>query len=242
LACYRYLKADNAKLAQVVTDYRALWEEGRFRPQMNRFALLVNEAGGDCDAVVGQADRLLKEKGSDEARQWLQLDKARALGRCEKATAARELLLKLTREKSEGSVAPALYTLTQDAISRGHTDDALKYYNLLRDGYPGAVGLDALLEKMGGLTPAPASDTRAEEITGTSYSVQVGVFSVEANARKQAARFEKYGEPVESVGKRISNADYLVVMVGHFRDYREAAKFKDRLQRDCNEIFQVVAR
>ena len=149
---------------------------------------------------------------------------------------------KLSREKTGPGGAQALYLLALDAIDQGRTDDAVLYYNLLREGFPSAVGLDALVERMTSLSTLDAHDNTAEKLTGTFYSIQVGVFKIEANSRKQKSLFEDYGKQVDTKFKIISNIKYYVVYVGHFSDYELAVQFKRKLEADHNEVVQVVAR
>lgn len=79
-------------------------------------------------------------------------------------------------------------------------------------------------------------------MTGTVYSVQVGVFSVKDNAKKLAGRLKQYGEPTEISDRVISGKKYYVVYVGRFLSSEEAMVFKARLELSENEAFQVVAR
>ena len=50
---------------------------------------------------------------------------------------------------------------------------------------------------------APADNT-AEKLTGTFYSVKVGVFSSPENARRHAETFKQHNQPVDIVSKDIS--------------------------------------
>lgn len=242
LAHYFYLKGDYEKLGKFVADYQAMWEAGKYRAEMQRFAILLDERNQQFEAAVRQADRYLLTHGRGVEGQWGRLDKARIMHEHSKDIASRKLLRELSREDSGPGVPAALYMLAEDAIARKRTDDAVYFYNLLREGYPSAIGLGALIEAMTGLSTPDAADTQAEEITGTYYSVKVGVFSVEDNAKTMAETFRKYGKPVDVVVRKISSATYNVVMVGHFNDFAEASRFKDQLQSEHNEVFQVVAR
>jgi len=131
--------------------------------------------------------------------------------------------------------------LSYYAIEQNRIDDAILYYNLLKEGYPNAVGLVDLVDKFTGIERKNKSQT-AETITGTFYSVQVGVFSVRDNARALSKSMKKYGKKVEVREKRISDKDYFVVYVGRFRSTDEAIAFKTILEKSENEAFQVVAR
>ncbi len=46
----------------------------------------------------------------------------------------------------------------QDAIERKNTDDAVFYYNILRDRYVSSVGLDALIERLSDMSTPEVND------------------------------------------------------------------------------------
>ncbi len=240
LAMYYLLKEDYQRLSQFVSEYRAYWENGKYRSEMQRFSVLLDERQGAFDVAVKQTDRYLLEYSSGDASQWGMVDKARVMRRYDKDVGAHNMLRKLSREKSGPGVPLALYMLANEAIDQKNTDDAVFYYNLLREGYPTAVGLDALMEKMEGLSSS--HDSRAEKLTGTFYSVQVGVFSVKDNANTQADIFKQYNQKVEIKQKKISDVKYHVVYVGRYTSYEEARKFKTMLETNHKEAYQVVAR
>ncbi len=132
--------------------------------------------------------------------------------------------------------------LADDVIKRSRTDDAVFYYNLCREAYPSAIGLDATIEKMSGMSASGDKENRAEARTGTFYSIQVGVFSSKSNAKKRANEFKKYDKKVDIKSKKISDKNYNVVYVGHFTSYNSALTFKKMLESKYNETFQVKAR
>jgi hypothetical protein len=242
LVQYYFLKEDRIRLGQLVSEYLAYWEAGKYRPEMMRFSILLDESAGAFDAAVRQTDRYLLEYNSGHANQWGLVDKARVMARFDKQVATENMLRKLSREKSGPGVSQALYLLAVDAIRGKNADGAVFYYNLLREAYPGAVGLDALLDDMGALRSIQSSDDRAERVTGTYYSIQVGVFSVKDNARRQAEMFKAYEHEVQIRDKKISEVNYHVVYVGKFTSYEAARGFKAMLEANHKEVYQVVAR
>lgn len=241
LAQYYLLSGNFKRAGELVTEYRVLWENGDYRPEMMRMSVLIDEQSQAYDAAIRQADRYLLENSEGKANQWGTIDKARVMIRYNKGIAAGKLLKKMSREKSGPAAAIALYMLAIDAIDRKDTDDAVFYYNLLREGYPSAVGVDAVLERLGSLSDTFDQSSAAEKLTGTYYSVQVGVFSVKENARKQADLFTQYGQKVEIKPKKIGDVKYQVVYVGRFSNYEEAEKFKTMLETKHQEVYQVVA-
>lgn len=242
LAQYHFLKGDYTRVGQLVTEYLTYWEGGKYRPDMLRYSLLLDELDGAYDAAIRKSDRYLMEFDAGANEQWGLVDKARVMRRYDKFVGAHSLLKRLSREKSGPGVSQALYLLADEAIRDRKTDDAVFYYNILREEYPAAVGTDALLSKIGALPSSLDTDGRAEKLTGTYYAVQVGVFSVKGNAKRQADMFKPYNQPVDIKDKNISNAKYHVVYVGRFTSYEEASKFKTMLETNHKEVYQVVAR
>ncbi|HKK20080.1 MAG TPA: SPOR domain-containing protein [candidate division Zixibacteria bacterium] len=242
LAQYYLLKGDNDKLQKLVADYRAYWEAGKYRPEMFRISILIDEKNGAYDAAVRQVDRYLLEFKDGDLDQWGLIDKARIMGEYDKSVAAESMLRKLSRERGGPGVPQSLYLLANEAIADKHSDDAVFYYNLLREGYPNSIGLSAIVRKMEGLASDTYRDNTAEKLTGTYYVVQVGVFSEKKNAERQADIFKQYDQKVEIGTKTISSTKYNVVYVGRFSSYDAADKFKRKLESDRNEVFQVVAR
>lgn len=243
LAQYYHLTQNWERLERIIVNYRTKFEYGRYREEMMRFSTLLDERGGVSEAALRQADRYLLEYGSGEAEQWGAIDKARVLLNDDKGIGAERMLRGLSREKSGPGVPQALYLLAMDAVKSKRADDAVFYYNVLREAYPGAVGLETLVDRLASMAEGVERRTgEAEEITGTYYAIQVGVFSEADNARRQAERFKKSGWKTEVADKAISNVTYRAVYVGNFSTYEEAAAAKVNLERELNETYQVVAR
>jgi len=241
LAQYYFVKKDYHKVARLLTEYQARWGDGRYAGQVIRLSALLDELAGDFDAALRQCDRFLVACPSGEVAQWGQIDKARVMQAHDKTIGKGSILKQLTREKSGEGIPQALYFLGAEALKKRQSDDAIFYYNLLRESYPDAVGLDELL---GGLAEMPekAASSQAEKLTGTYYSVKVGVFSDRANAKRRADDFKRHGQKVETATKEISGKTYHVVYVGRYQDYLEALNFKTQLEATYNEVFQVVTR
>ena len=242
LAQFYFLKGDFRKLEKIVNDYRALWEAGKYRREMLRLSILVDEMASAYESALRQADRYLLEYSDSEDAQWGIIDKSRIMLNYDKDIGANKLLRKLAREKSGAGVPQALFILAAKAVAKERTDDAVFYYNILREGFPSAVGLDAIVEKMTDLSVPDANDATAEKITGTYYSVQVGVFSIKDNAKRQAEIFSTYDHKIDIKEKTISNKKYHVVYVGRFQTYDEALKLRLIMEASHDEVFQVVAR
>lgn len=222
-------------------DYTARFEPGRHALEMRRLAIAADERAGRFQAALRQADRLSTEVSREADRQWVTVDRGRILAAFGKNIGAMKMLRRLSRAKSGEGVPQALYLLAMHAARGGKVDDAVFYYNVLREAYPAAVGLDALIDSLGTLD-VRSDDDSAERVTGTFYSVKVGVFSKRGNARRQAEIFRAYDRPVDIKRRTISGKRYYVVYVGRFTDWDEAVAFKTQLEATHGDVYQVVAR
>lgn len=242
LAQYYHINRDLDNLGRIVTDYLSRWETGQYRDEMLRYSILMDDLQAQYESALRQLDRYTLSYAYGEPGQWGRLDKARVMLHYGKRIGAAKVLKKLTRQKSGIAVPPAMYLMALSAIADGRTDDAVFYYSLLKESFPSAVGVDALLDRMTGVSPDRASDQLANEVTGTYYSVRLGVFSVKENADNMVLEFKRYGKKVEALNKNISDKHYHVVYIGRFPDYESASRFKNKLQAEHNQVFQVVAR
>ncbi len=242
LAQYYLVTNQFQDLARIVNEYRTYFEEGEFDREMLRLSILLDEKAGRYESALRQADRYLVRYKGSEVAQWGSIDKARLMLAQQKRIGAVEMLRALSREPRGPGVPQALYLLAIDAYNRSQYDDAVFYYNILREAYPGSVGLDVLIERLGAIPDKVKSDNTAEKITGTYYSVQVGVFSEKANADRQRDQFRSYGKKVDIASKTVSGRSYHVVYVGRFTDYNDALQFKTTLEQNHGEVYQVVAR
>ena len=242
LAQYHLLRGNYGELSQLVADYQARWEPGRYSAAMRRLSVLVDDLQQSHESALRQCDRFLMRYTDRDFQQWGLIDKARILAGHGKRIGADETLRKLSRARKGVGVSPALYLLCREAIARNRADDAIFYYNILREGYPSAVGIDHLMTGLGDMSSRTSPDNRAEKLTGTFYSIKVGVFSEPGNARRQADKFRGYDKRVEIKTRDISGRKYRVVYVGHFDDYEAALQFRLRLEGTHQEAYQVVAR
>lgn len=239
LAQYYYFNGNYSKLSSMIREYRSIWPQGKYAGDMSRYSILIDEHNGSYNAAYQQIERMLNS--GDEDR-WARIDQARILLEQRQTTRAAELLRKLSKESDPVAEALALYLLAGRSIERERPDDAVFFYNMLREAYPSAVGLDALVNKMSLLTPTSDADNKAEKLTGTYYSVQVGVFSSKDNAENMADKFKKYDQKIDIKDKYVSDKKYRVVYVGRFTTLEEAYTFKNQIEHAFDEVFQVVAR
>lgn len=242
LAHYYFLKEDFRLLKKTIDDYLMRWENGKYRSDMFRFRVYFEENKKKFNSAIKEIDRFLLEYTKGDKHQFGLIDKARIMSRYNKKVGANKILRSLSREKSGPGVPQALYALASNAIKEKKTDDAVFYYNIHRDGFPHSIGLDATIDKMSGMTTSSDRDNRAENLTGTFYSVQVGVFSSNGNAKNFSKSFKTYNKKIDIKTKIISDKKYYVVFVGHFTTYNSAYTFKETLESKHKEVFQVIAR
>ena len=242
LANYYLIKRDYPKLSRVVNEYRAAYEEGAYEQEMLRLSVLADELQGNLEMAQRQADRYSVRYSSGTEDQWGRLDRARIMIANKKNIGAERLLRQLSREKNGVGVPQSLYLLAQDAIRNSHTEDAVYFYNLLKEAYPAAIGLESLSDQLAALSESYSTGNSAELLTGTYYTIQEGVYSQKENAERQAARFKDAGYKITIGNKEISGKSYFVVYIGRYRDYEEAAKVKRVLEASQGEVYQVIAR
>ncbi|HWR83316.1 MAG TPA: SPOR domain-containing protein [Candidatus Deferrimicrobium sp.] len=242
LAHYHLLHGDMTKATRYVKDYLLLPDNERHRAEMQRLSIMLEETAQAYEAALLQADRYLLEHDSGNDHQWGLIDKARIMLALNKGIGAEKVLRKLSREGSGPGVPPAFYLLTEAAATAGRTDDALFYFNVLREAYSAAIGVDVLTDRLSDLPSRDLDAPDADKRTGTFYSVQVGVFSKEENAERLGQRIAGDDRPVDIEIKVISGTKYQVVYVGRLKTYDDALKLKQQLEAEHNEVFQVVAR
>ena len=236
LAAGRY-----GELADSAEVYLRRWENGKYRGVMLRMTALARSKMNQQDKSDRWYGLIIKEDPNGLYGGLARLDKFRFLFQQKKYDEARKVSRKLSGLKFEEVAVPALYLGSLTALEQSRIDDAIFEYNLLKEQYSRAIGMEDLEDRFSNIRET-ADDQRAEKITGTIYSVQVGVFSVRANAETMVKRMKSYGQSVETSEKIISGKKYFVVYVGRFTSSEKAMALKARLETAEKESFQVVAR
>ena len=175
---------------------------------MLRLQALANRIDGREDRADRLINNLIEENENSREGAIGRLDRARILYEEKKYIEAQNICRRLANTQYDEVIAPALYMLSYYSIEQKRIDDAILYYNLLKEGYPEAIGLDDLVDRFTQIDNQP-QNRAAEEITGMFYSIQVGVFSVKDNANSLAKDMKKYGEKVEVKEKVISNKNIM---------------------------------
>lgn len=228
-------------LLRVTDEYLGVWEAGKYREQMMYLRALAVERSGDKTVAAKLKEQIIKEGASAQLINQIRLSQSSELLARKKYGEAQNLCRKIIKSKDEELSAAAMYLMASAAIETGRVDDAIHYYNLLKESYPGSIGLEELADRFESFEQRSV-DQKAETLTGTVYSLQTGVFSQKANAEALAERMKKYKAPVEIDAKTISGRKYYVVYVGRFRSTDKAMEFRDRLEDEEKESYQVVVR
>jgi len=241
MSLYYFAEGDYSKVVSTAETYLQHWEAGRFRTEMQRLAALAFSLTGDKKKADSYGASMIKENEGRLDGFYGKLDKAYRLYQNRDYISAQNICRRLRQVEYDDIAAAALYMLSYYAIEQKRIDDAILYYNILREGFPHAIGRDDLIDRFSRFE-SKGDDRRAEEMTGTVYSIQIGVFSIKDNAKRLADRMKQYGEKVEIKDKIISEKKYYVVYVGRFKSSQDAMAFKSRLELSEKEAFQVIAR
>ncbi len=127
LAQYYFLEEDYRQLSNLVAEYRSQWADGRYRAEMARFSLVVDEKNKAYESALRLCDRYLVAHNSGDDQQWDRIDKARILAGNRKRIGADQTLRQLSRSRSGIGVSQALYMLGMEAIARNRADYAIFY-------------------------------------------------------------------------------------------------------------------
>lgn len=156
---------------------------------------------------------------------------------------ASSLCRQITKSSDNGLTPIALMMLSRIAIKNNDAEQALLNYNMLNEGFPHAIGGEDLVEalkqvseKKQDVEPTVTTVTTPK----TSYTIQIGVFSIKGNADKMAARIKAYGYSTVIKKQILSNKTYYVVRAGKFASLREAQTAKKKLEQGEREVFKVV--
>ncbi len=227
--------------ARWALGYLGKYPHGVFASEITRLQTLALEQTNRAAQALEIADLNLKKKLDRETSQRWLIDKARLLASMGKPVGASSILNRLTTEADGEAVPPALYMLAATNLRGGKAEQAGRYYALMFEGFPLAVGLGSLEDQISSAPPPPVRSDQAEQITSTYYSVKVGVFSSADNARAQAAVFTGQ-KPVDIVRRTIKGKVYHIVYVGKFQEYDSAAKLRGTLEQQTGEKYEVAAR
>ncbi len=226
---------------KTAAEYRTRWENGNFRTAMMKLEAAADENLSAPQAAERLRNLLARENPDSPDGADAKLNRARIMQQQKKYAEGKKALKSLIKSPYDNITVTALYLLSSSAAEQKKNDDALFYFNLLKEEFPEAVGLDDLTDRLSQFETSSA-DQSAEKITGTTYAVQVGVFSVRDNALMMAENMKKYNKSVDINEKVISGRKYFVVWVGKFLSSEQAMIFKARLEAAENETFQVIAR
>jgi tetratricopeptide (TPR) repeat protein len=132
----------------------------------------------------------------------------------------------------------ALAGMSRAFEASGEKDKAVLYMNLYKERFPGGIETESQIQ-IDEIIPRKDPGT-AEELTGTKYSVQIGVFANQENADKVMKRLKSRGYSPGQSFKNIQNKKYYVIQVGVFNSLSEAQKLREKLEREDGEVYRIV--
>jgi hypothetical protein len=240
-ALYYLCDENYVELSKLTDFYLQEWPNGEYWREILRFGALSAIKNKESEKAERMRSTLIKESPDNCNTIEARIDFSKDLFSQKKYTEGRKAVRRAAESKCDDAIVPALYLLTLNSLEQKEIDNAILSYNLLKDGYPDAVGLEELEDRFSRVEKTD-EDRTAEKITGTFYSVQVGVFSKKENALKAKENMVKHGQPIDIKEKIISGKTYYVVYVGRFQSSELALNLKHTLEASANETFQVVAR
>lgn len=242
LSAQYYLAGENyEKAIATARAYLQRWENGKYRPQVLRLAWFAFNRENQKENASRLNSNLVRENRGELYGYLAEIDRAYQLYREKDYIEAQNICRRMTNSDFPEASATAMYLLSKYSIEQKRIDDAILYYNLLKERFDNAIGLADLVDRFANLENL-SGDASAEKITGSVYTIQVVVFSEKDNAKDFAKHMKQYGEKVEIDDKRISGKKYYVVYVGKFLSTADALSFKTRLEAAENEAFQIIAR
>jgi len=132
----------------------------------------------------------------------------------------------------------ALAGMSRAFEASGEKDKAVLYMNLYKERFPGGIEVESQIQTEE-VNPRKDSGT-AEKLTGTKYSVQIGVFASQENADKVMQKLKSRGYSPEQSNKTIQNKKYFVIQVGVFNSLSVAQKLREKLEREEGEVYRIV--
>jgi len=132
----------------------------------------------------------------------------------------------------------ALAGMSRTLEASGEKDKAVLYLNLYKERFPRGIEVESQIHTEE-VNPRKDPGT-AEKLTGTKYSVQIGVFANQENADKMMSRLKSRGYSPDQYNKTIQNKKYYVIQVGVFNSLSEAQKLREKLEREEGEVYRIV--
>lgn len=240
-----YLQMDKmSRVSDITNEYRTRFEKGKYRVAMARIRILAEELNGDRNAALGLNERYLKQFSKGEAAEWGKVDLARILLGARGDQTGVDEFLDLYSGRSAIAVPQAMVVLGQYHLEKGEVEDAMRCYELLREEYPSAIGLDHLALQLGQSDrgQVTASKTKAERVVASAdkYAIQAGAFSSETFAKEQIERLKRERLVTRVERKVVEGKTLWVVLVGDYKDLRSADEARLKLQKRYGETYEVV--
>ena len=229
---------DSTAVVTLSDQFIRRWPDDSMAPQVLAAVAEVLPDGGRRQKQF--LDRLIADYGDSYfggCARLAEADQAFRAGQFREAAT----LCRAVNDSGDDDLAPAaLILLARIALKDNEAEQALLNYNILREGFEHAIGQAELTEALRQISDRKSTVEEDEKLSGITYAVQVGVFSVKENANRMADRMKAYGYPVTVSKLVISGKPYLVVRAGRFATEQAANLAKRKLEQGENELFKVV--
>ncbi|MBK7141094.1 MAG: SPOR domain-containing protein [bacterium] len=243
-----YLQMDNlGRVSEITNEYRTRFEKGKHRVAMARIRILAEEMNGDRTAALGLNERYMKANSRGESADWGKMDLARILLGSRGDETGVEKLRDLSASSSEIAVPQAMAILGEYHMEKGEIEEAMRCYELLREEYPSAIGLDLLARQLGqSARPKMTITTQSAKPKplpkAEKYAIQAGAFSSQKFANEQVDRLRRERLPTKVEKKESDGRTLWVVYIGEYKDLRAAEEARQKLQKRYGETYEVVPR
>ncbi|MDD4051194.1 MAG: SPOR domain-containing protein [candidate division Zixibacteria bacterium] len=229
---------DSGAVVTLSDQFVRRWPDDSMAPQVLASVAGVLPDGGKRQKQF--LDRLIADHGDTYFAGCARLAEADLAFRAGQFRDAATLCRKVNDSDDDNLAPAALILLARIALRDNEAEQALLNYNILREGFEHAIGQAELTEALRQISDRKSTVEADEKLSGITYAVQVGVFSVKENAERMAGRVKTYGYPVTVSKLIISGKPYHVVRAGRFATEQAANVAKGKLERSENELFKVV--
>ena len=150
---------------------------------------------------------------------------------------------KLIQEFEDSDLlSTALIGISNCYAQMGEKDKAILYYNLYKEKSPYGIKTEESLTDIIKPQEPKTRSHKTEELVDARYTIQLGVFGVEENARRLYSEFKAKGYTVRILNKIINKKKYYIVQLGSFRSYDKAQRLREKLEKESGESYRIVLR
>lgn len=237
--CYFYqAKGLSDSILELCSNFKNIFPQSSYLPQILWIESQAFFSSGKIKQALNGFKHIVEEYPYSSWAAWAQLGRGDIyFSRGENEKSIKEYKRVLDRYADSEAFPLALSGIYRVFEKSGEKDKAILYLNLYKEKFPQGIDLESevLSEEIKDLG-------RAEKLTGTKYTVQIGVFAAKENADRMVEKLKSRGYFPERSYKYIQNKKYYVIQVGSFNSLSEAQKFKEELEKEEGEVYRIVIR